>query len=682
MRYVFAGCLVAWAAAAAGGEPLAVEEFFKRPQYTQVDISPGGRHIAAIVRGRPHDALAVIDPDTKAGGRITNFVDADVTRFIWLNDRRLLFAVGDAYEPLGDRCSSGWYAVNSDGSDLVLIEAKVSNAFESSRRAPGSTVPSVGLRTIPGCGQPNLSALHNFRLLQLHPYGSDEIVFEASEFSRRTLDVYRFNTKTAEMTLLSTERPSSKVWHWIVDRDAVPRVAVSHDEGISIVWYRDGPQRPWIKLHEGPLSKPDIDPLAFDFDNRTLYVGFPEQGDKTAIYKYDFEKRQLGERVARHLDVDMGVSNVGLDSLIFNSAKRALVGFSYDADKHGVIWLDAEIAKLQKIVDQALPATVNVLRPAEQNAKRALVISYSDVVPAEYYVLDIEKNALRKFAASRPWINPKQMSERKFVRYKARDGMAIPAYLTIPKDSAGKSLPLVVYVHDGPYATKQRWNFDSIAQFLASRGYAVLQPDFRGTIGYGWRHLQSSFKQWGLSMQDDITDGVEWLVRDGIADKNRICIYGRGYGGYATLWGLMKTPDLYRCGVAFSPITDIGLYFEITWSAAYWSPFEWLDYGAKELVGDPVADRDKFNSVSPIYQVERLKAPTLIAFGGGGWQVPLKHGNAFRDALDRHAKKYEWVLYPHEGYDLGADENRFDFFRRVETFLKQQLQPTEPAPQH
>jgi dipeptidyl aminopeptidase/acylaminoacyl peptidase len=405
-------------------------------------------------------------------------------------------------------------------------------------------------------------------------------------------------------------------------------------------------------------------PLAFDFDNRTLYVASREDGDKAAIHRYDFEQGRVGERLARHLDVDMG-------NMIFSRARGKLLGVVYDADRPGVVWLDEQLARLQQMVDRALPNTVNTVSVADQNPKRALVAAHSDTSPVTFYLLDTEKPALTRFASSRPWIKPDAMSERKFVRYKARDGLEIPAYLTIPKQSSGKNLPLVVEIHGGPWINKQSWGFNERAQFFASRGYTVLQPDFRGTRGYGKRHYEASFGQWGFAMQDDITDGVEWLVSQGIADRSRVCLFGGSYGGYATLWGLIKTPDLYRCGVAFMALTDIAFYFSFNrWDLGR---AVWGEYGARTLIGDPERDRDKFRSVSPIHHAERLKAPVLLVYGGVDQRVPLKNGTAIRSALDRHGKKYEWVVYDDEGHGFGAEKNRFDFYRRVDAFLKQHL---------
>jgi len=182
-------------------------------------------------------------------------------------------------------------------------------------------------------------------------------------------------------------------------------------------------------------------------------------------------------------------------------------------------------------------------------------------------------------------------------------------------------------------------------------------------------------------MQDDITDGVQWLIDQGIADKNRICLVGGSYGGYATLWGLMKTPDLYRCGVAYAALTDISYFFDFNrwdWRRAVWA----AEYGAKRMIGDPDRDAEKWRSVSPVLQAERLKAPVLLAFGGFDQRVPIKQGYALKSALDRYGKKYEWVEYPDEGHGWLDDKNRFDFWRRVDVFLGQYLRTPAPVAQH
>ena len=370
------------------------------------------------------------------------------------------------------------------------------------------------------------------------------------------------------------------------------------------------------------------------------------------------------------LNPEWGVIN----TLIFSRAKRALIGVRFQADQPGVVWFDRDMVRLQQVVDKALPDTFNVLQVADENPQRAVVFSYSDVNPGVIYLLDTEKLTLEELVKVRPWLDPRQMAERKPVHYSARDGLDIPAYLTLPKGPNDRKPPLVLIIHGGPWVRGYSWGFDTLAQFFANRGYAVLEPEFRGSLGHGWKLYSSSFKQWGLAMQDDITDGAEWLIREDIVDKNRICLYGASYGGYATLWGLIKTPDLYRCGVASVAVTDLNLLFDVDWSDLVGSPYRWLDYEARDLIGDPKSDAEKFRSVSPLVNADKLKAPVLLAYGGLDHRVPIKHGNELREALDKYGKTYEWVLYSDEGHGFSKDENRFDFYRRVDAFLKKYLQ--------
>ena len=644
-------CLLVVAAPAAQAQPAPVEDFYRRPDFSAPKISPDGKHVAAIVRGAKRDTLAVIDLETKKMQPVTNFADADVIEFHWVNKQRLVFNTADVNKPWASAELYGWHAVDIDGTRLE----EVGPSRPDDKRFIGYIPRSY------------------IRFLAADPAGGSEILIEVRTpvFLQRTrledqVTVWRWDTLTARRVedLGRPEVPGARAW--TIDQRGVVRMARTYHEGRERILYREASDAPWRELEDAEEGELRFHPIGFDYDDKTLYVSAYGDEDKRAIYRYDLERNRLGERVARHPDVD-------LFTLVFNRARRGLVGVSYSAERRGMVWTDEQMARAQQAVDRALPGTANELVPAEDNPNRILVRSFSDVAPTAYYFYDAEKRAMTRFPSSRPWIKPAEMSERKFVRYKARDGLEIPAYLTVPKGSSGKNLPLVVDIHGGPWTYKQSWGFDPDAQFLASRGYAVLQPDFRGTYGYGKRHYKSSFGQWGFTMQDDITDGVQWLVAQGIADKDRVCLYGTSYGGYSALWGLMKTPELYRCGVAGFALTDIAFYFDFNrWD---WSRAVWASYGAQKMIGDPSRDAEKFRSVSPVAQAARLKAPVFLAFGGDDQRVPIKNGNALRAALDEHGKKYEWRVYQNEGHGFGAEKNRFDFYRKVDAFLRQNLAP-------
>jgi dipeptidyl aminopeptidase/acylaminoacyl peptidase len=260
------------------------------------------------------------------------------------------------------------------------------------------------------------------------------------------------------------------------------------------------------------------------------------------------------------------------------------------------------------------------------------------------------------------------MSYKDFVRIKVRDGMEIPAYITLPKNSSGKNLPMVVMVHGGPYVRGGHWEWNRETQFLASRGYAVLEPDFRGSTGYGTKLFRAGWKQWGLAMQDDVTDATKWAIAQGYADPQRICIAGASYGGYATLMGLIKEPDLYRCGISWVGVTDINYLFDVTWSDT--SGSAWTRYGMPLMIGDQTKDAEQLKATSPVTQAHRLTKPLILAYGAADRRVPLVHGEQFKKAAPKDAK-IEWITYPNEGHGWRTLKNNVDFWTRAEKFLNE-----------
>jgi dipeptidyl aminopeptidase/acylaminoacyl peptidase len=325
---------------------------------------------------------------------------------------------------------------------------------------------------------------------------------------------------------------------------------------------------------------------------------------------------------------------------------------------------------VQAAIDRALPDTVNALSWSE-GRERFLITAGSDVLPGSFFMYDAKAGKLEWLADRRPWIDPMKMSSMTAVRYKARDGLEIPAYLTVPKSSSGKNLPMVVMIHGGPWVAGDAWYWHPEVQFLASRGYAVLQPNYRGTTRYGWKHFSSSFKQWGLTMQDDITDGVRWAIEQGVADPNRVCIYGGSYGGYATMMGLAKTPELYKCGINYVGVTDLDLFVNAMWSDFAYSEF--LSYGMKDMFGDWSRDREQLLSTSPVELASRIKAPVLMAYGASDTRVVPEHGTRMRAALERLGHKPEWMMVEGEGHGFRDMKNQVMFYGAMEKFLERNI---------
>ena len=232
---------------------------------------------------------------------------------------------------------------------------------------------------------------------------------------------------------------------------------------------------------------------------------------------------------------------------------------------------------------------------------------------------------------------------------------------------------MVVVVHGGPYVRGYEWRWSADSLFLASRGYVVLEPEYRGSTGYGEAHFRAGWKQWGLAMQDDIADATRWAIAEGIADPQRICIAGASYGGYATLMGLIRDPALYKCGIDWIGVTDIDLLYSGDWRGDSDLPDAYKRYGMPTLVGDPAKDAAQFAATSPLKQAARITQPLLLAYGGADRRVPLYHGRKFYDALRQTNKNVEWIVYEHEGHGWTLVETRVNFWGRVEKFLQKQI---------
>lgn len=652
----FASLLLPAAYAQKSAADIPVEAFFKRAQYSEMLLSPNAERLAALTPFKNRNNLVVIDLGNRTRNVITAFETLDVADFYWVNSERLCLRVADGQEVSGRQNYRGTYCVDQDGKDL-------------------RDFTKLGVRN------PALGGYSNIRALALANDGSPDLFVAMPERTRDSLDVYRFNTKTGRSQILSFDSPGY-VARWVLDRNNVARVAVSEPERKNKsspvyrqVWYRDSAEAKWEKIFESEMIGDawtlgdSVSPIAFDYDNTTLYVSSNAGRDKAAIYRYDTKTRKMGELVFEHPLIDVA------GGLIFSRPQKKLMGIRYDADKPAVKWFDPELDRLQKSLDQTFPKTYNEITLPSDSEKRALIFAHSDVDPGMYHLLDRTKPSLESLVKTREWIDPALMAERKFIVYKARDGMEIPAWVTIPRGSSGKNLPLIVNVHGGPWArvySAISWGRWPEAQFFASRGYVVLEPEPRGSTGWGRKHFTSSFKQWGQTMQDDINDGALQLVKDGLVDRNRMCIHGGSYGGYAAAMGVTRDPDFWKCGSPFVAVTDLFLFQKVAYSdIAQNSDFFETDF--KKMVGDSSADREMFTKYSPAKQAANVKVPVLITMGGDDVRVPLVHGEAFRNALQDAGKKVEFVVYSGEGHGYNKDSNVTDFYRRLEKFFAANL---------
>jgi dipeptidyl aminopeptidase/acylaminoacyl peptidase len=644
------------AVASAPAAAPSAQDFARPPQLDRLSFSPDGKKFAALEEYQGRMNIVVGDLQKGGLGRITNFRDFDVSAYRWISDGRLILSLGDRKSGLAQQRGGGLFAVNADGSD-------------------GKALAPTLLDCI------NLNQVCRFmQFVSVIKDSATDVIVMANDRNARSPDLYRLNTVTGRKTLITFDNPGEVIW-WILDKDLVPRATwgtSATDRMRRVVHYRASESAPWRKVGDFAAFEPSFEPLAFGPDG-TLYIASSLESDKQALYKFDAAAGKPGEKILAHADVDVGLvdnsRSGGLSPfaspLMFDAKTGELTGIAIDGDKPETHWFRTKEAALQKTVDNAMPAgTVNSVTPVVDD--KYLVVSRSERDPRSYYLLDLAKTQLISLGRPRPWIKPEQMGTVKVVRYKSRDGLEIPSYLTLPPGKASTKLPLIVWVHGGPWA-RDDWGWDRDAQFFASRGYAVLQPNYRGSTGFGRKHLVSSLKQLGQSMQDDVTDGVRHLIAEGIVDPARVCIGGGSYGGYATMMGLVKEPDLFKCGINVVGVVDLSWWIDLGYTDFNSSDPEASGKYLKATIGDPSADKEMMRKYSPRLHADQIKAPVLIIHGGGDVRVPIAHAEGMRDALKAAGKPYEWLVFPEEGHGFVKAENLTTYYTTMEEFLAKHL---------
>ncbi|MFZ6734378.1 alpha/beta fold hydrolase [Undibacterium sp. Ji42W] len=636
----------------AASEPIPIASFFKEPQFRDARLSPDGKNIAMIMKGaNDRMVLAVLEVGQLRPEIIANYEDKDLNSFHWINNERLVYDLTDLqYKEAQRFFGHGLYAVNKDRSKRIRL---VTHQFTGVRtKVEGHELP-----------------WYTHYLDIAHGSSSPDIyVTQAVEAGSNIYDLYRLNTITGNTELIP--RPG-KVNSWLIDKAGVARIAVTTEEDKSVINYKDPKTNAWRKLATSSWTSDDrITPMFFSPEG-DLYVRANNGNDLSSLYRFDLEKNQL--------EAEPVISLKGYDfsgQLIYNGPQKKVLGLRYEMRRPATVWFDESMAEKQKQIDALLPDTHNSLHfPSDLKTNIALVYSHSDIAPGTWQLFDFSSKKLVRLGVSKPDIKPEQMAEKQMLNYTARDGLQIPVNLTLPQNSKGKNLPAVVLVHGGPYLRGNHWNWNPQAQFLASRGYAVIEPDYRGSTGYGAKHFRAGIKQWGLTMQDDVADAAKWAVAQGYVDPKRICIAGASYGGYATLMGLIKDPDIFRCGIEWVGVTDINLLYDI-----HWSDFsdEWKWYGMPVLIGDQVKDAAQLKATSPLQNIDKLTRPLLMAYGKRDHRVPIDHGTKFYKAIKEKNANVEWVEYAEEGHGFFLLKNNIDFWGRVEKFLEQNIGKGQP----
>lgn len=568
----------------------------------------------------------------------------------------MVFDLVDLEGGSGDqRFAPGLYSVRPDGSELLQLIRSYGKGYIS-----GTT--------------PIRDALDvDHRLLDVPIGNGNEVV--VGQFMRDgggdlvSIRAKRLNVENGSTSSLSFGAPPNARGWWF-DPAGEPRVVVAADGNDRSINWRAPGQEEWAQLARFESLKMGFYPFFVDSAG-VLYVTTSDGPDGTAVLRrFDFKTGKPSP--------DKLMSAPGFDftgSIVIDPMNGRAVGVRVETDAETTVWFDPRMKATQAAVDAKLVGHINLISCRRCNEKGAVVLvhSFSDQDPGRYWVYRPDGERWQFVGATRKDIDPARMATLDFHRIKARDGMDLPVWVTTPAKAAAANgpAPAVVLVHGGPWVRGGHWRWDDDAQFLASRGYVVIEPEYRGSTGYGEKHFRAGWKQWGGAMQDDVADAVKWAADKGMIDPQRVCIAGASYGGYATLIGLAMYPALYRCGVAWVAVTDPRLMFSSSWLSD--TSEESKRYGLRQLIGDPDKDAAMLKAAAPVEQAARIKVPVLLAFGGVDRRVPLEHGTLMRGALRAAGNDPEWVVYPEEGHGWLRIESRIDFANRVERFLAKNL---------
>jgi len=596
-----------------------LRDFFKNPEEAGYQLSPNGDYFSFL---KPYEKRLNIYVKSRTGGeavRITSETDRDIGGYWWKGNDRLLFVKDKG----GDE-NFHLYAASRDGKSLRDL----------------TPYDSVTVRVTDGLEDRD-----------------DEILVEMNKRNREIFDVYHLDLKTGDLKMIA-ENPGN-IAGWVTDHDGRIRAAVTTDGVNTSLLYRENESQPFKTILTTNF-KESLSPLFFTFDNKHLYASSNIGRDKSAIVEIDPATGKELKVIFEHPEVDVSGMN-------YSHKRKVLTTIVYQTDKNERHFLDKQYEKIFARLESQLKGYDVSITSANRNEDMFIVRNYSDRSRGSIYLYDLKSDKLSKIADAAPWLHEDDMAEMKPITFTSRDGLTIHGYLTLPKGKAAKNLPIIVNPHGGPWA-RDGWYFNPEVQLFANRGYGVLQINFRGSTGYGRKFWEASFKQWGKTMQNDITDGVQWLVKQGIADPKKVAIYGASYGGYATLAGVTMTPELYNCAIDYVGVSNLFTFLKTI--PPYWKPY--LDM-FHEMVGDPAKDSTLLVEESPVFHVDRIKTPMLVLQGKNDPRVNINESNQMVEALKKRGIDVPYIVKDNEGHGFHNEENRFDAYEAMEAFLHKHL---------
>ncbi|WP_173497396.1 S9 family peptidase [Shewanella sp. ISTPL2] len=623
--------------------------FSKGDEYSDVKISPTGKYLSAITSVEGKNVLLVLDTQTKKLLNAIRFPDnAQVGDYEWANSERLVLA---------KEYLKGWQdtpiyygelmAVNADGSRKAYLFG-----FESGEQQTGSNIKkNTPMRASAFILDP-LPDDERYMLVNAIPWNDRiNLDFELSQ------DVYRVDLFNGTRKRI-TGSPIGRARFMTDHQGEVRFVAGEDNKNITKVFYRkDGN---WVNTDKLNLGLADFKPLSFADDKNTIYAAGRSQGETLGVYKINLE---TGDKTEIIQDENVDPSNFWI-----NGTNKQLYAVEFENGYPSYAFVDNEDshAKLLKDLLGALPGHQVRIVSETRDAEKLVVLAFNDRNPGDYYIFDTKTLKLEYLAAAKKWLDPEQMADVKPISFTSRDGKQLHGYLTLPFGKEAKNLPLVVNPHGGPHGIRDWWGFDPQNQYLASQGIAVLQVNFRGSGGYGDQFERAGYQKWGSDIQHDIIDATQYVIDQGFADKERICIVGGSFGGYSALQSAVLAPDMFKCAIGVAGVYDLELMFNEGDVANSRSGTSYL----KDVLGQ---DKAVLKAMSPSENVDKLKANILLVHGGEDERAPIEQLESLEKGLKAHNYPYQKLVMDNEGHGFYNDEHRAKYYEQMLSFLKTNL---------
>nr|WP_276898845.1 S9 family peptidase [Pedobacter kyonggii] len=623
LKKIFLLLMVAliWACKGTNDDTIPVDDFFKTQDKAYYRISPDGKSLSYL---KLHDKkldLFVEDLATGNSLQLTHLNGKNISFHFWTSNNELIYYTEDESKER----KSDIFVINKDGSKQVQLSANEKNRL---------------------------------RVIEDQLIDDKYIIVASNKRDSTVFDVYRLNVRNGKMDI-AAKNPGN-ITEWMTDNRGVLKIAVASDGVNETLMYRQNENQAFAPVITNNFET-TLQPVAFsESQPNVLYAISNVDRDKNALVALDL-------KTGKEKQVLFANDTLNVVDVKYSRAQKKMLFVTCETWKKEKYYLDESTKVTYSKIDRLLPGTEWKIMDKDKMDKVFVVRTFTDKNPGSYYLYIVSENKLKKLTDISPSIKQGDMSAMKPICFKSSDNLTINGYLTLPKNKKAVNLPVVVLPHNGP-AGRNSWGYNAEVQFLANRGYAVLQVNYRGSTGYGKSFYAAGFKQWGDKIQEDVNDGVRWLIAQNIANPKKIAIYGNGFGGYIALNCLYKNPDLYKCGGSNSGVINLFSYLKTI------PPFLKANLQMYyEIVGNPVTDTDYMRFASPVFHADRFKSPVFIAQNPKDPRVNVAEGVQFIKELKKRNIRVTYIEKEEGPNPIVRQQSRTALYKALEEFLKENL---------